>query len=434
MEKSLILPYKYTVYYGSYSLKYWIELVLTNKIQLPPYQRSFVWKPNKVISLLESIEKGLFIPPIVLGNYFDEAGVKFNYIIDGHQRLTSLVLLYFGIYPINEYSIKKTNDDETETIIDFNINILVEEIKKLISNRYANFKSIFNSDKFESLSLVFSNTKKFVNINDKIINVFPADCINLQNISYYNNQINSIPSLFDNCYIGFSYIKPTTQINSECNYKEQQNYFASVFKNINDNSTSLNSLERRKALYWVSGNIELFSPSLLSDYKRGNDRIDFARFLSFLSEYYKLYLADNRPRSIPKYDVGKYCRTNEHYDQYIINFINSFISKSEEKFYVNIRDKSLELKNAMTKFRFPNVFKNYAELDLYFFGVIYWIYFENKSFDDIIDITKFIQDFKLLKQKHEDDGDGEYNRIGKIRERIKDSISLYYNYVKRGLF
>lgn len=36
------------VYYGEYSLKHWIELLLKKDLELPPYQRNFVWSEAQV--------------------------------------------------------------------------------------------------------------------------------------------------------------------------------------------------------------------------------------------------------------------------------------------------------------------------------------------------------------------------------------------------
>ena len=36
------------VYYGEYSLKHWIELLLKKDLELPPYQRNFVWSEEQV--------------------------------------------------------------------------------------------------------------------------------------------------------------------------------------------------------------------------------------------------------------------------------------------------------------------------------------------------------------------------------------------------
>ena len=42
------------VYYGEYSLKHWINLMLKRNIILPEYQRSFVWDEKDVKRLIKS--------------------------------------------------------------------------------------------------------------------------------------------------------------------------------------------------------------------------------------------------------------------------------------------------------------------------------------------------------------------------------------------
>lgn len=63
---------KNKVYYGEYSLKYWIELILKQNIILPEYQRTFVWNKDDVISLIESIKNEYFIPSVTIGSYNDK--------------------------------------------------------------------------------------------------------------------------------------------------------------------------------------------------------------------------------------------------------------------------------------------------------------------------------------------------------------------------
>jgi hypothetical protein len=36
------------VYYGEYTLRHWLNLMLTRNIDLPEYQRSFVWNEDDV--------------------------------------------------------------------------------------------------------------------------------------------------------------------------------------------------------------------------------------------------------------------------------------------------------------------------------------------------------------------------------------------------
>ena len=80
------------VYYGEYSLRHWIDLILSGNITLPEYQRSFVWKEDAVKDFLNALKHKEFIPPIILGNFQE----KNNYIIDGQQRLSSLFLGYIA--------------------------------------------------------------------------------------------------------------------------------------------------------------------------------------------------------------------------------------------------------------------------------------------------------------------------------------------------
>lgn len=37
------------VYYGEYTLRHWLNLMLTRNIDLPEYQRSFVWNEDEKI-------------------------------------------------------------------------------------------------------------------------------------------------------------------------------------------------------------------------------------------------------------------------------------------------------------------------------------------------------------------------------------------------
>jgi len=73
---------KNKVFYGEYSLKHWINLLLTGNIILPKYQRSFVWDKQNVIKLIKSITDDHFIPSVTIGSYENQ-----NLIIDGQQKI-----------------------------------------------------------------------------------------------------------------------------------------------------------------------------------------------------------------------------------------------------------------------------------------------------------------------------------------------------------
>jgi uncharacterized protein with ParB-like and HNH nuclease domain len=107
------------VYYGQYSLSHWLDLILKENILLPDYQRFFVWNENKVKTLIDTFKKKQFVPPITIGA-FKNAQVNENLILDGQQRLTSILLAYLGLYPDKQHynsnfvGLANENDDEVE--------------------------------------------------------------------------------------------------------------------------------------------------------------------------------------------------------------------------------------------------------------------------------------------------------------------------------
>ena len=86
------------VFYGEYTLRHWMDLILKRNIILPDYQRHFVWTKESVEKFLSQLKSGLFVPPVILGSFKKNEGND-NIILDGQQRLTSVLLGYLGIYP-----------------------------------------------------------------------------------------------------------------------------------------------------------------------------------------------------------------------------------------------------------------------------------------------------------------------------------------------
>ena len=73
------------VYYGEYSLRHWIDLILKENIVLPWYQRSFVWDKAQIENLIKTLDHNQFVPPIIIGAV-RKNGEWTNYILDGQQR------------------------------------------------------------------------------------------------------------------------------------------------------------------------------------------------------------------------------------------------------------------------------------------------------------------------------------------------------------
>lgn len=87
----------------SFSLDEMVRLVAKGSIALPEFQREFVWDPNQVVDLLDSIANGWPIGSLLVlegpqpfgikdleaGPHVEPALVKY-YLLDGQQRVTSL--------------------------------------------------------------------------------------------------------------------------------------------------------------------------------------------------------------------------------------------------------------------------------------------------------------------------------------------------------
>ena len=97
MEDKWISKMENRIYYGEYSLKHWIEMLLKKKITLPEYQRSFVWSDKAVKRFIKSLKEKQFIPPVTIAHYkIENEDKETNYILDGQQSIISLRFRHGG--------------------------------------------------------------------------------------------------------------------------------------------------------------------------------------------------------------------------------------------------------------------------------------------------------------------------------------------------
>lgn len=196
------------------------------KIQVPPFQRDFVWKNDKKIELLDSLKNGYPIGSVLfwqpsydtksnlideelqtIGGYFLENNKsEFYYILDGYQRLSTL----FGCFVDSRKTHLKKNEKEwkekfdivynlkddkfefnrktkTELEIyqiplyfftdgdnfyDFSISLMnlnfSENEKKEFINRYKNFGSKISSYDIPSIDLIGGSIKEAVEIFSRL--------------------------------------------------------------------------------------------------------------------------------------------------------------------------------------------------------------------------------------------------------------------------
>ncbi len=386
---------KNKVFYGEYSLKHWINLLLTGNIILPKYQRNFVWDKQNVIKLIESITDDHFIPSVTIGAYENQ-----NLIIDGQQRLTSILLAYLEIYP-NKDSFKpesydilaNQNDDIQEDEADFIIGWTFREIVKLGNSK----QKIKESDlsKYDDLSKIEGFKK--LNLND---------------------------SFFENHYLGFSYLIPQ---------ENQQKYFSSVFRNINENGKKLSALETRKSLYFLKdGMDEFFDPNCIKDIfierDKKKERIDFVRYLSFGSSYQK---NRNSTASILK----KYGKNEEaYYSLFIDDYINENSNSKTFCYSSDWKNRLNRLEEELKRFDIKN--KNFISIidcDIYMFGFIYYVIFENKSIQNVKQLKEELD--KCIEEIKNDPYEGEYHKkspatLKFLRPRLNQSIEIFKRFIK----
>lgn len=402
---------KNKVYYGEYSLEYWIKLILKKDIVLPDYQRYFVWDKEQVKTLINTLKEGFFIPPIIIGACTINGQEK-NIIIDGQQRLTSILLAYFNVYP-------KDNAFK-EDIIDF---AAISLPKRWTFREF--------TDNFNSITEIKESLKT--------------------DNRYKKLEISLSTEQLSNTYIGFSYIVP--EIPDHANSQVQQNYFSTIFRYINRQGTELKELESRRALYFLNSNLaNWFEPKLLykiskTDKKKIKVPFDYIKYISILTEYNKRHTIDKNSKikimdCIPntdKQDLEKY------YERYIYTFTNvdfedknsaleqfgtfEDLYKKNEHFMLQIE----KIQQCIDELEFSKAqLTSVISLDVYFFGLIYYVLFLKRD----IDLSKKDKLMNsLARESHVFSQDAYHvksqNTKTLLGKRIEKSLNIYKHYLKK---
>ncbi|GEM63867.1 hypothetical protein SF1_18490 [Sphingobacterium faecium NBRC 15299] len=391
------------VYYGQYNLKHWIDLILKQNIVLPNYQRFFVWNEKKVETLIKSFKKKQFVPPITIGLFKIENGKGENLILDGQQRLTSILLAYLGLYPdqsqfkatLNAIKIANENDDDDEE----------EEDGYLLDN-------ILSWD-FEYLTQKGNNKEKILS------SIAPGN--------YKTLSINITDKFLEETYLGFSYLVPFTK-----NEKDQLNYYSSVFRNINLQGEKLLEQESRAPLYFLNSELEgFFDPEFVKAFTVNtvsvNKKVDFARFLALLSQYDK----DGNTNKIAR---GYKQKMEEYYEEYIY----SVVGESTSSIFINFnsifptndfKSRYDILESTMNDLEMHKQYTSIIDLDMYFLGLIYLIVYKEKTIDTSKKTELFVElNEKIALFKSDEAHKRAPSALKYLKERINASIDIYNKY------
>jgi len=383
------------VYYGEYSLKHWIDLVLKKNIVLPEYQRYFVWKEHKVKTLIETFKNKKFVPPVTIGVYKIDGNCD-NLILDGQQRITSILLAYLGLYPdakkfkskIEKFVSEDDNDEseEIENILEWNLNQLTKT----------------------------GNTKDII-------------LKKVENIAYKRLNLDIDENFFETNFLGFSYLVPHTE-----DAKSQQKYYSSVFRNINIQGEALLAQESRESLYFLDRDLkDFFSPKFIKPFSvkilNITKKIDFVRYLSLLSQY-------NRTQSVEKLASGYGSKMEKFYEEYIYSVVSGDNSYTYGSFMKIFPDKKfaielLKLSNTINDLNLSKEYTSIIDLDIYFFGLIYQIVFKKKSINNLHK-DELIRDIKdvISTLRNDDTYSRNPNNLTNLRNRIKTSLEIYERY------
>ena len=373
-------------FYGEYSLEQWIKLILTKEIILPDYQRAFVWSEEDVEELIISLKNGLFVPPITIGNYDG----KTNYILDGQQRLSAILIAYLGLFP--QKDMFKFSMSEYQGTANDNDDIAEEDEDIMPLEWQFNYFTKAGQDK------------------QSILEKIEKDKYTTKNYGLDSN-------FWKDSYIGFSLIIP---ISNE--REEQQKLYSSVFRNINIKGKSLTQLESRKSLYFLKEDFsKWFSPRFIYNIHINKASIDFVRYLSLLSQYKKNGDAE---RLAQNYKT----KMETYYESYIL----AEVYKQDRTMFTPLlskdnQDRYDRLEEFLKADCFSKGFTSIIDADVYLFGAIYYTIVENKKVSITEElqskIKEKIQEFKGIYMHSKSPSALKY-----LRSRIQSSIDIYRTY------
>lgn len=401
---------KTKVYYGEYSLWHWINLILKKDIVLPDYQRFFVWNKEKSEQLISSINNGEFIPPVTIGHYYKKNGERENIIIDGQQRLTSILLNFLGIFP--------------------NRNFKPDEVSRYIDPNDNEYDSDFVNEMIDDVldwsfkTLIAKGTTK-EEILSEVDKLDEDNYISLGEVS---------ESFFTEHYLGFSFIAPQNDEETEEKFfSEQQNFYSTVFRNINIQGKELLPQESRKSLYFLRDEmVGFFEPNFARSIQVNGAQMDFVRYLALLSNYEARPLGSTRTIGF-----GYATRMEEFYTKFINFVVNKeddnkdFAQFSKEIIEGNFESNINLLTSLAESLSLIKEYQSIIDLDVSFFGLIYVTLFLGRR----IDLSKKSDLKRELNQLIEDYKRDNLHKknpavLFRLTSRLEESIVIYMRYLE----
>lgn len=425
------------VFYGEYTLKHWIDMMLSGNIVLPDYQRHFVWRERDVKRLIQSLKDGQFVQPVTIALYSDGTK-KENLILDGQQRLTSLLLAYLGFFPDK----KKFESGEMDTV--------AREDDSAQDDLSLDAEQTIGDEFLWQYTALLENG----NTKDIIIAKIARDNRYIPMEEEWLTQLND--AFFQNTYLGFSYVVPDSNDVSDI-----QKNFSQMFRNINYFGKKLEPMDSRKSLYYQNTELTKYFEGKCSD---GTDvfgnlsimenlqpsKLDFVRYLAILSQFAVSHRDEAKDVMV---GYSAYSSRESYYADYVsyildieqedrldkfdgFDFTHYFPNDCWKERFTSLRDAISQVKASMN-LKDSYLFSSWFEADFWLFGLIYHILFKGETLNSQLvtirrgrqvrlqsDIAKAIDNLKnepgFLKNS---------NRLTYIRNRLIKSCEIYSAYV-----
>lgn len=101
-----IIPYQISYYPADFTLKGYLDKHKSGQLEIPPFQRDYVWDRVKASKLIESFLLGLPVPGVFL---YKERETNKLQVIDGQQRILSAVRFFSNKFEERTFRLKNVN-------------------------------------------------------------------------------------------------------------------------------------------------------------------------------------------------------------------------------------------------------------------------------------------------------------------------------------
>ena len=201
------------------------KLLTIFKLNIPDYQRNFVWKREKKRKLLDSLFRGFPIGAITL---YEDEGAQAYYIIDGLQRINTLSQYLSRpneIIPFGEFFPKVLPD--IESFLQKNeLPVTISKLKKRLEKWYKGLNELYA---YEKMSILYQTLRTG---NDEVSNAF-------ENLGL----VESLSGLLE------AKIAIANDDIALIVYRGDKNDLPDLFKNINTGSVALSTYEILQAVW-----------------------------------------------------------------------------------------------------------------------------------------------------------------------------------------